>query len=401
MRNALSGSNGTVALLSLLAVGCGGDGTGSRQVDAATWVTQPQYQFSGAPEADVLFSQVPYLRVDPRHNRVLVLDMLDKVISAWTPEGSLEFVVGGPGGGPGEFVFPTRIDFEAEGGFHVREGFGTRFTHYTSEGTLLRAVRGTTTALSYDGARLELAAYAGNGGYIAVPRIGWVGPNHPNARIDRNPILAVQRADSIRWLPPEPIFWLDYRNAAHFVDLGDDRTSMAGQMFSEMDRVEFEPGAAVVMRQTGGPGVVEMIELDSNGDTTWLRPFQFAAHRLTPARIRREGERWAEVTQRPGVSRDRYLEAWEASLHKPEYRPTAIDFKLTASGEAWLKSFERVDTLRVYYAVKRGDMSGNPRRVLLPEWMSFQDATDTHVWGIREDSLGLPYVVGRRLVPAS
>ncbi len=70
----------------------------------------------------------------------------------------------------------------------------------------------------------------------------------------------------------------------------------------------------------------------------------------------------------------------------------------TASGEVWLKTFERSDTLVVYHAVRRGDMTGEPRRVLLPESISFRDATDTHVWGIWKDSLGVPHVVGRRLV---
>ncbi len=71
---------------------------------------------------------------------------------------------------------------------------------------------------------------------------------------------------------------------------------------------------------------------------------------------------------------------------------------LTASGEVWPKSFETVDTLAAYYALKRGDATGAPRRILLPESLAFHDATATHVWGIRRDPLGVPHVVGRRLV---
>lgn len=40
------------------------------------------------------------------------------------------------------------------------------------------------------------------------------------------------------------------------------------------------------------------------------------------------------------------------------------------------------------------------RRVLLPEWLEIEDATDTHVWGVRRDDLDLPRVTGRRLVRA-
>ncbi len=64
-----------------------------------------------------------------------------------------------------------------------------------------------------------------------------------------------------------------------------------------------------------------------------------------------------------------------------------------------MRTFEMSDTLRVYQAVRRGNVDDDPRRILLPESLWFQDATDTHVWGIWTDPLGVPHVVGRRLVP--
>lgn len=94
-----------------------------------------------------------------------------------------------------------------------------------------------------------------------------------------------------------------------------------------------------------------------------------------------------------------YLEAFEEALYKPEYLPAADRIFLSAADEIWLRTFERVDTLRVYYTIPRGDTSGEPRRVLLPEGLQAEDATATHVWGTRDDPLGVPYVVGRRLRP--
>lgn len=55
----------------------------------------------------------------------------------------------------------------------------------------------------------------------------------------------------------------------------------------------------------------------------------------------------------------------------------------------------------MYYAVPRGDRTGLPRRVLVPEWLWVTDATETHVWGVQRDSLGRPLIIGRRLVPPS
>ena len=389
------------AALVFVLVACSGDEPGSAD-DLATWLTEPEYQFSDAPDQDVLFSIVPDLRVDSDRNRILVLDYQESVLSAWTPEGSLVFVVGGKGGGPGEFMFPTRIHFVEDGGFYVREGSGTRFTYYTADGVLERAVTESTPSLTYDRFGLELRASTGDGGYLAFPRIGVTGPGDPNFGGDRYPVLRVRLADSVRWLPPEPIFWVSQRNAWHAVKLpGVDGASLLGQLFTDMDWPEFEPGAAVVMRRTGGPGSVEFIELDAAGDTVWQRTMQLEPRKLTPERIREEADSFAAVMQFPGIPLSVVRQAWEESLYKPEYLPAAIGFRLTSSGEVWLKTFERSDTLRAYYSVRRGDMSAEPRRILVPEGLRVFDATDTHVWGIGLDAVGQPHVVGRRLVPPS
>ena len=63
-----------------------------------------------------------------------------------------------------------------------------------------------------------------------------------------------------------------------------------------------------------------------------------------------------------------------------------------------LRTPEVLDGLRVYYSVPRGDPAGLVRRVLLPESLWLTDATETHVWGARWDSVGRPHVIGRRLV---
>ena len=83
-------------------------------------------------------------------------------------------------------------------------------------------------------------------------------------------------------------------------------------------------------------------------------------------------------------------------------RRVGRSFMLSASsGQVWLQSQERVDTLRVWYAMERGDTVTPPRRVLLPESLEVHDATATHVWGAWKDELGVNYVVGRKLVPPS
>lgn len=374
---------------------CGGGDPDA--ANSATWLTEAEYKFSGDPDRDVLFSQVPVLRVDPRDDRVFVLDVQDTELSVWTPEGSLAFVLGGKGEGPGEFTYPTRVEFVDGGSFYVREGRGSRFTYYAADGTLARTEAGAPASLMYEDYGVNLEAPTGNGGYFAAPLIGL---NVLRDRgINRQPVLWVRRSDDGGWDAPEPIAWVDSRNREHPIELGE-RTMWAVQVFGDSDLTWFEPGSVTVGRRSGGEGLFELVELGADGDTVWVRQLRFEPRRLTAEMIRERGDYVLAHITIPGVSPRALRQAWEEGLYRPEYLPAAKGIVLTASGEVWLTTFEREDTLAVYHAIRRGDLTGQPRRVLLPESMSLHDATDTHVWGIWKDPLGVPHVVGRRLVPA-
>ena len=414
-------------LLPLLAcMGCSGDDPITRV--GPEWITELEYRFTGTAEQGVLFNRV-HTSVDPNRNRILVLDPQESQVSAWKPDGSLVFVVGRKGEGPGEFAQPSRIYLAEDGGFTVREGWGTRFTHYTADGELLGTEIGVTTAMTYqhasgsrtasvegldnrgiprallNTARVGLEAPTGDGGYLARPlfgasrRAGILG----GQPMEWLPILRVRRSEDGQWLPPEPIFRINIRNAVHAVPVKQlDTHSFSGQHFGDADLSAFAHGKVLVMQRAGGPpGALDLLELNVDGDTLWKRRLQFEPLKLTPE--------WAEevmdIVKAPdfplfGVSRAEqleYLKAFEETLYKPEYLPPAQSFFLSAADEVWIRTFERSDTLRVYYTIPRDDMSTAPRRVLLPESFSPHDATATHVWGTRDDLLGVPYVVGRKL----
>lgn len=393
-----------LAGLLLLCAACGGDGADASEDGGQAWVSELEYRFTGTEEQGVLFDWA-YLRADPRQDRIFVLDARETQVSVWRPDGSLLFVVGRRGEGPGEFTRPSRIYFKDNGGFSVREGWGTRFTHYAADGVLVDTEIGVTTALSYQDARVGIEAPASDGGYVARPlfsasRMAGLRGGPP---MESQPLLLIRRSDAGQWLPSKEIFWQNTRNAQLTVVM-DDMLSFSRQYFGDHDHTAFAHGRIVVMRQAGGPpGSLDLLELNAHGDTLWERHLQFDPVRLTSDRIQEVIDiRKGPDFQRPGWSpaqQLRYLRAFEESLHKPEYLPAAESFFLSASDELWLKTFERSDTLRVYYTIPRGDTSGRPRRVLLPESMRAEDATSTHVWGIRDDPLGVPYVVGRRLKP--
>ena len=381
----------------VLSTACGDIQPGPTDNDSVTWLTEAEHRFNSAPEQDVLLSQIVTVRADPYRDRVFVLDAQDAKVSVWTPDGSLGFVVGGQGEGPGEFRLPTRLGFVDSGSVYVRESFGSRFTYYAPDGTLVGTVPGVPNSLRYRDYLLRVEAPTGAGDYFALPQIA--SSHFVDRGIESYPLLLVRRTDRGEWRAPEPVFWLNQRNWWQAVDLGEDRIAWMGQMFGDSDLTSFGPDRAVVGRRTGGAGVVELIELGADGDTVWSRRIEFEPLRLTPEMIREQGDYLLANITIPGISPLRLRQAWEEGLYKPEHLPAAKSILLTASDEVWLTTYESSDTLAVYYAIRRGDMTGKPRRVLLPESLWLHDATETHVWGIVRDSLDVPYVVGRRLVP--
>ena len=393
----------------VLCVACGDFEDSNTDSTHTTWITEPEYQFGDAPERDVFF-EGPYVRADPLRDRVFVFNFRNTRISAWTADGSLLFVVGGTGDGPGEFTQPNRVYIEDDASFSVRDGYGSRFTYFSADGALLQTVPGANASLGYDGFSLNLE-YAENGSYVGMPQVplriqtgaAQGAATSGDRPVTRQPVLRVQRSEGGRWLPPEPLLWLDHGNRRRLVRLPHDTHTYPAQPFGDSDQVRFEPGAVVVMRLQGDPGAVELIEVTTRGDTVWHRQLQFEPRRLTSRMVEdyldREVESRATNALRP-MSPGTVRDAFRQGLYEPEYLPAVTGMTLTASGDVWLLGQEVSDTLKTYHVVRRGDMDSEPRRVLLPEWMTLSDATETHVWGIWRDALGVPHVVGRRLVPA-
>lgn len=151
------------------------------------------------------------------------------------------------------------------------------------------------------------------------------------------------------------------------------------------------------------------MEIRANGDTAWHR-------RLAPPPVRLDSDQSGRMidsyarqvaTMRGSDGEDQAYRAMRAvvreALYMPDSLPGARQVRGTASGEIWFRGFEVQDSLSVWYSVPRGRHDAGVRRVLLPVGFRATDATDTHVWGVRQDELGTQYIVGRRLVspPAS
>ena len=402
----LRGMRVAAAPILLLAVACGNDEAARSAL--STWITVPEYQFGDAIEGNVIW-QRPLVRADPPRNRVLVLDPESSQVSEWTPEGSLGFVVGRVGEGPGEFVSPQALFIEADGSFSVLEGEGSRFTYFTASGDLLESIQGPGRRIGYQGFRVSLA-WPRNGVYLGVPRIpldielGLRGDDP----IRHQPLLRVRASENRQsYDNPQPLLWLDRQDRAIVLQEESGSRSFGRQPFGGADQVRFEPGSAVVMKTKEVLGAVELIEVDIAGDTVWHRHLQFEPRRLTTRMVEDRVEGFVNATaddyeEIASISSQELRDMYYRSLYKPVYLPAADGRPmLAASRDVWIRTHEVSDTLRTYYVVRRGDANGEPRRVLLPEWLQISDATETHVWGIWRDSMDVPHVVGRKLVPLS
>ncbi len=382
----------------------GGDG------DLATWVTEPEYQFGDAPDREVFF-QRPFVRVDPARNRVVVGDPGSSQITTWTPEGSLNLILGRRGQGPGEFTTIGTLYIEPDGSMAVVDAGGSRFTYYAANGELIETVLGPGTSVSYERFRVALAPprdgiHLGFASIASSLEVGLpMGPFPGGDPYVRQPLLSVRRLESGQWDDPEPVLWRDVSNRTLVMLWGDNRRSFGAQPFGDPDQVALRPGGALMMRTKGAPGAVELIDVNGEGDTIWHRRLRFDPRELTSEVIEEELVLMVDATAEfyeAQMTRQQLRVNYAEALYRPRYLPAAYGFPLlSASGEVWLRTLEVADSLRTYYVVPKGDPDAPPRRVLLPESLRIGDATETHVWGIWRDALDVPHVVGRRLVPVS
>ena len=133
-----------------------------------------------------------------------------------------------------------------------------------------------------------------------------------------------------------------------------------------------------------------------------------AASQVQPVNLRPELLEGAiDVIHR--TAREPVGDGWPAGISRqkpapwsrtPSTHPTRCPLFTTSAGcrpgDLWMQTFEEADSLMVWYTIGRGDTESELRRVLLPTGFRARDATATHVWGVRRDSLGVAYVTGRR-----
>ena len=371
------------------------------------WTTEPEFEFGEwfGDSTDTNFALVSTVRVLAGGNRVVVAEPQIFRATIWTPDGSLIAEIGRSGEGPGEFSGGLGIRVHRRG-FHVVDA--QRFTSFSNDGMLVRTIPFPPRSLGFRGFGLGPEVLLDDGSVLAVPRVSpaaMIGLEGADP-IRRVPVFRLREAD--REWRMDRIAVLDLRNRN--LTIIPEGSSMyegginSAQPFGDYDLTWFDPtvGSVVVVRRNLGGGEVELVEIIANGDTAWRRRLAPSPVRMTPRQVKDYIDRTArELVERisPGVPYRAMRAAVQEALHLPDPLPGARRAFGTQSGEIWFRGSENEDSLRVWYAVPRGEGQSRVRRVALPPGFRVTDATNAHVWGVRTDELGVNYVVGRRLVP--
>ena len=393
-------------LITIPTLNCGGAPDPSPETD--TWVTEPEFEIGDAFGGAAAFAQVSDVRVSPDGERVFVLEPYLARVSVWTPRGDLLLDIEKPGEGPGEFMTPRRVH-PGHDGFSVQDS--RRFTFFTDDGTVSRTVPNPPPALSFQGFRLQPHLVTGGDGYLAVPSIpgnvaaGWTG----DEPFDELPVLHV-RALGDRWTM-DTIALLDARNRDFSIRPAGSEWEFtwefhAGQPLADTDLTYFDSqtGNVVIARRNLGGGMIELAEITTLGDTIWHRRFTVRQVSLSAELLEGATDVFtghvvnqSAMAGQP-VSRPDARALVEDALYAPDPLPSVHYLRGMSTGDLWMQTFEEADSLMVWYSVARGDTESELRRVLLPTGFRARDATPTHVWGVRRDSLGVAYVTGRKLV---
>ena len=403
----------SLSLALLLSAGCGSDSIPVMDDFGDPWTTEAEFELGSRIEgsADVSFSLISDIRILPDGGRILVAEAAVGRATIWTPSGSLIREVGGIGEGPGQFSGQFLVQVVPDG-FLARDA--ARFTSFTADGAFVETFRFPPPSLSFHGFRLRQQAMLRDGSFLAVPVVpapvmmGAMGDDP----IESLPVLRLREGNgSGRW-STDTVATLDARNR-YFVY--GESVWQAGvpmdQFYGDYDLTWFDPvaGSVVVVGRAGGNGEVALTEVKARGDTLWrlrlrlppVSPPPDLASTTADAMVRGLASRRTQLED-PALRR-RLRREIEDGFYIPDPLPGADRVRGTASGEIWIRGFEDADAATaVWYAVQ--GRNGHPRgarRVLLPRNFDLKDASDTHVWGVQSDELGVHYVARRRLVSPS
>lgn len=361
------------------------------------WMTEPHFVIGGEPGSE---SALPFLRsvsVAANGNRIVVSQ--SRRITVWDPARLsapvLEF---GRRHDAPPFGNPRGSQTDSAG---LWIKYDSEWGRFSPDGHL--TVASSHAPDEWDGLTMILA----DGSFLArepLPppnRVFSWGTEHPGWRV----AVAHIRPVGEGW-EADTLAIYNSKGRAFGVAWGGDQV-FSDQPFADYDLIYFDAsvGTVGIVYRNAGNGEVGVLEVAPEGDTVFSAQVRVPAMPLDQDRAEEAIQAKVRQVSRMVGQRDDMLSASavrrmvEDALYVPTHLPPVTSVVPTASGQLWLRTIEKTDTLAVWYVLDRAEASAPPRRVLLPNWFVLRAATRTHIWGLRRDGRFSGQVQGRRLTP--
>jgi hypothetical protein len=181
----------------------------------------------------------------------------------------------------------------------------------------------------------------------------------------------------------------------------------SAQPFSDSDLYEIisERAELVIVRRRASAGVL-YVRVAANGDTLGVRTLNYERRKLSEKTVEQAIDRRAgEVMKSPVVGATSIREAreWVAdALYVPEYLPPVAEMRVGGDGTLWVRRSDSGEpTVPQVWDAFDGRSGAYIRSVELPREFRVLAVRGDDIWGVRTDSLDVPYLVLRRLVRSS
>jgi len=380
------------------------DDVGPRASEYEPWTVQEELRIGALDDPEYAFGAVGSLAVGP-DGRIYTAHPQELEVRIWTPAGEPAGRVGGRGEGPGEFLGMGAIGLEGDA-LWVMDSRQYRLTYFGDDGEVLRDQPLTVSRE----ARREDPVYGspypispfGDGTFYGM-RSGLL-----PQMAGRDSILILHlRLDAASSILDTLLIQPLRRQDRVAVQTPAGQWLFGSQPFADGSLVAVGPGdqgLVVLGRRTysgTGEATFQVTRLSRTGDTLFHRDLPYGPRPVDPEQVKAVisslARSWKRQVDTEGPGTGALEELATQALYAPEYAPPATSVVLGRDGTIWLRG-RRPRNGRMDWRIL--DQEGWPLAIVdLPAALQVREADRDHVWGVRLDSQGVPFVERYGLVP--
>lgn len=363
----------------------------SRPLYGQSFRLDPELVIGSADTPETAFSDIQHIAVGD-DGSLFVAERLTDEIKVFDAAGEPTAILGGRGGGPGEFTGLERL------GWLGRSLWAVDRTSQTI--TLFELPSGRANTIGFrgpvhpPGARpLRPLAFFPDSSVLGIPTIA--ADQWASGEISATPVLRYS-LDARTFTVLDS---LDRRNGLVRILLGGRRLYQFEQPinYNSLWDVSADGEALVIVHmeepQDNDRGSFRVIKIGRGG---FEKAYRYTPRRLEEGVIERFTSGQARVLSRLGYSQRQAMEVARDSLRLPRYTPPVTEVVAGRDGTIWLRRAEPDRTSTVDWLLL--DSGGTIRgTVVAPKRLRVMEATQSTAWGVQLDQMDVAYVVRARV----